>query len=360
MPKLVLDLNDRRPAWALPAWVPEGVREALPGDWTLQVLETEADGSGDGVDLAGPELLDAVAEAEVYVGYGVPPGLLEAGPGLRWIHSGAAGVGSFLSTELKASSVVLTNSKGIHGPPMGDTALAMMLFFARGLDFATAHQRRGPGEGRWDNKPYYAADHPLTEVSRSTVGIFGAGGIGQEVARRVRALGAEVLAYDRGPEAFADTGRMPQGERIDWAAPGFRALHGPEGFRVLLSESDFMVLAAPETPETRGVFGAAALEEMKPTAVLVNLSRGALVDETALVEALVSGRLRGAGLDVFTTEPLPEDHPLWALPNVIVTPHVSAVTRGFWERQLALIIENLHRYVSGAPLLNQVDKEAGF
>jgi phosphoglycerate dehydrogenase-like enzyme len=356
MPKIVLDLNDRRPAWALPPWVQEEIRGALPDDWTLQVMETEADGSGDGVTGVSPELLVAVRDAEVYLGYGVPKALLHAAAALKWIHSGAAGVGSFLSPDLVESPVLLTNSKGIHGPPMGDTALAMILHFARGLDFGV----RSKGDGLWDTDPFYRGDHPLTEMAHSTVGVFGFGGIGQEVTKRCLALGARVLAFDRGPEAFSYSGRAPQGAQVDLDDPGLETLHGEPGFIHLLEESDFLVLTAPETPATRGRFNGVAFEIMKRQAVLINLSRGALVDEDALVHALREGAIRGAGLDVFQDEPLAPGHPFWSLPNVIMTPHVSAVTRGFWRRQADLILENLRRYLAGQSLLNLVDKKAGY
>jgi phosphoglycerate dehydrogenase-like enzyme len=367
MPKLVLDLNDGRPAWALPPWVAREIREALPDHWTLRIMDTEADGSGDGMVNLSTELLDAVEDAEIYLGYGVPPALLQAGPGLKWVHTGAAGVRGSLTPEMLESPVLFTNSKGIHGPPMGDTALAMILHFARGLDLAVA----GQAQGEWNNEPFYRADHPLVELRRSAVGIFGFGGVGREVAWRVMALGARVLAFDRGPEAFQGSeeggevwteprsvGRWP-GDDAPWAE-GWEALHGEEGFHRLLAESDFLVLTAPETAGTRGAFDAGALARMKESATLINVSRGRLVDEEALVAALAGGRLRGAGLDVFASEPLPRGHPLWTLPNVLITPHVSAVTRHFWRRQTDLILENLDRYLSGRPLLNLVDKEAGF
>ena len=137
-------------------------------------------------------------------------------------------------------------------------------------------------------------------------------------------------------------------------------LYGDAGFQRLLRENDFLVLTAPETPESRGKIDAEALARMKPHAALINISRGRLVDEDALVEALTEKRLRGAGLDVFAQEPLPEDHPLWTLPNVIITPHVSAVTLHFWRRQTDHIVENIRRYLAGETLLNLVDKEAGF
>jgi len=356
MPTVVLDLNDRRPAWALPPWVAEEIRAALPGGWSLRVMETEADGSGDGVMQLSPDLLAAAGDAEIYLGYGVSPALLRGAPNLRWAHSAAAGVGSSLSAEMLASPVLLTNSKGIHGRPMGDTALAMILYFARGLDFAVQAKH----QARWDTDPFYRADHPLTELASSTVGIFGFGGIGRQVAARVRALGARVLAHDRDPHAFGVQGRFAVGSEIAAGDPALELLHGAGGFSRLLQESDFLVLTAPETPETRGIMDAGALARMRPSAVLINLSRGALVREDDLLEALESGALRGAALDVFQVEPLPPEHPLWNQPNVLLTPHVSAVTRGFWRRQTDLILENLRRYLEGEPLLNLVDKEAGF
>lgn len=345
MPKLVLDLNDRRPAWSMPSWVPGEIRDALPGDWIFQVMESEADGSGDGMVNLSPGLVDAVRGAEIYLGYGIPPALLREGRELKWVHTGAAGVGGSLTPEMLASPVLFTNSKGIHGPPMGDTALAMILHFSRGLDFAVGNQARG----EWNTDPFYASGHPLVELDHSSVGLFGFGGVGREVARRCLALGVRVLAFDRGPEVFHTMGDL-----------GVQPLYGEEGFSRLLEESDFLVLTAPETPGTRGRMNAEALARMKASAVLINLSRGRLLDEDALVEALSDGRLRGAALDVFSREPLPEGHPLWSLPNALLTPHVSAVSRGFWRRQTDLILENLRRYLAGDSLLNLVDKEAGF
>jgi phosphoglycerate dehydrogenase-like enzyme len=330
--------------------------------------------------------MEAAREAEIYLGYGVPAALLSAAMGLRWVHSGAAGVRGSLTLEMMASPVLFTNSKGIHGPPMADTALGMILHFSRGLDFGVAAQARS----RWEKETFYAEDNPLMELAFSAVGIFGFGGIGREVAKRLTALGARVLAFDRGPEAFETYGARFEegafyqrwggtaGDRGTGSGSGgdrssaregvppadileaVEPLYGPEGFQRLLEESDFLVLTAPETPETRGAFDAAALARMKPRATLINISRGRLVNEDALLAALKEGRLRGAGLDVFPQEPLPKDHPLWGLPNVLILPHVSAVTRHFWRRQTDLILENFRRYLAGERLLNLVDKEAGY
>jgi phosphoglycerate dehydrogenase-like enzyme len=254
-----------------------------------------------------------------------------------------------------ASPVLFTNSAGVHAPPMAETVLAMILFFGRGLDLAVRSQRLG----RWDKDAFYRAGAPVGELAGATVGIVGFGGVGREVARRVVALGARVIALVRDPpraglanlEALVGEGRL--GERID-------VLHGEGGLDTVLRASDILVIAAPETADTRGMIDAQALERMKEGALLVNVARGKLVDEAALVRSLESGRLRGAGLDVFAREPLPQGHPLWSLPNALITPHVSAVTRSFWDRETALMTENVRRYLGGETLLNLVNKQAGY
>ena len=234
----------------------------------------------------------------------------------------------------------------------------MILHFSRGLDFAVEGQRRR----EWWKAPYYVADAPLFELADATVGIVGFGGIGKEVARRVASLGARVLALKRKPPSHEDAALEPVGGGESLASR-IEVMHGANGFERLLDESEVLVITAPETPQTIGLIDAAALARLRPGALLVNVSRGTLVEEAALVEALSTGRLRGAGLDVFREEPLPADSPLWDLPNVVLTPHVSAVTRGFWRRETDLILRNLQRYLAGTPVdqwENVVDKRAGY
>lgn len=341
MRRLVVDFADRRPIFRVPGWVVERLEAVLPGGWEVQWVATPADGSADGGTTATPEALAAVAGAEVYFGFGVPAAILRHGPGLRWVHTGTAGVGGSLTPELLTSDVVFTNSAGVHAPAMAETVIGMMLHFARGLDIAVRNQALR----RWDKARLDAADAPVREVAGSTVGIVGYGGIGREVAQRARALGADVIALKRRPCVAED---------------GVEVLIGRDGLDALLERSDYLVLCAPETPETRGMIDAAALERMPRHGVLINVARGGLVDEAALVEALRAGRLRAAALDVFTVEPLPESSPLWALDNVLITPHASAYTHRFWERELALLEENLARYIDGRPLRNVVDKRAGY
>lgn len=358
MPRAVLDMMDRRPIWAMPEWVPEQIRAALPDAWQLIVIDEETDGSGDGAGRVSAVVLEAVASAEIYFGYGIAAELIEAGRALRWVHTGAAGVGKSLTPAMLSSDVVFTNSAEVHAEPIAETVIGMILFFGRGLDFAVANQR----SSTWHAEPYYRDEAPIIELSTSTIGIVGYGGIGKEVARRAASLGARVIALKRsspGPEDAALKAVAGGGS----LAANIDVVHGAEGLDRVLSESDVLVLAAPETERTRGMMDADAFSRMKSGALLINVARGKLIVEDALLEALRHGRLRGAGLDVFAKEPLAVDHPLWALPNVLITPHVSAVTRGFWARETALILHDLDCFLRGAPApewRNRVDKVAGY
>jgi phosphoglycerate dehydrogenase-like enzyme len=288
------------------------------------------------------EVLDAVRGAEVYLGYGIPHELfLAARETLRWAHSAAAGVGGSLYPEMVESAVTLTNSAGVHAEPIADTVLAMMLHFARGVDWAV----RAQAERRWGKEPFEAADAPVRELSEGTVGLLGLGGIGQAVAQRALALGMRVAALRR--------------SRAEGPA-GVEVLAGEGALDRLLSISDYLVVTVPRTAETEGMVGARELALLPRGAVVVNVSRGGIVDEEALAEALRGGGLRGAALDAFATEPLPASSPLWGLPNALLLPHVSGTSHRFWRRETDLIAANLRRYLSGERLLNTVDKHAGY
>lgn len=346
--RLVLNLREQRPLYSIPDWAVDEIRAALPDGWTLTDVAEPVDGRGDGGgDSPGAGAArDAVRGAEAYVGFGVPADLFAAateGPEgrLRWAHTASAGVGGSLHGALRDSDVVLTNAAGIYAEPMADTVLAMILHFARGIDFAVRAQARA----RWDKAPFDAADTPVRELSECTLGIVGLGGIGRAVARRGVALGMRVMGTRRagtdGPE-------------------GVEVFRGDDALRCILPRSDYLVVAVPQTDATTALIGARELALLPDGAVVVNVARGGVLDEDALVAALRGGRLRGAGLDVFTREPLPADSPLWTLPNVLVLPHVSGASHGFWRRQTDLIIQNLRRYAAGKPLLNTVDKQAGY
>jgi phosphoglycerate dehydrogenase-like enzyme len=344
MRRVVFNMQDERPVWTPPAWVKERLRAALPAECELVEVSAPVSGRGDGGGISA-EALAAMEGAEIYFGLGLPRELLLAGLAppqrLRWIHSGAAGVASLLHPELLQHGVVLTNSAGVHGPAMAETALGMILHFARGLDHAVAAQHRG----EWDTAAFERVDCGVREIDGATLGIVGYGGIGRELAKRARALGMRVIAARR----TADPGDS-----------GAEVLYGPDSLATLLRESDFVVLAVPSTPATRGMISEAQLSLMRRDAVLINIARGDVVDEGALLAALQGGRLRGAALDVFATEPLPPDSPLWSRPNVLITPHVSATTPRYWQREAELMLDNVGRYFQGQPLRNVVDVAAGY
>jgi len=346
MRRLVLNLRDARPVWAMPAWVAEEIRTELPDGWDVRDIDAPADGSGDGGDVP-QEVVEAVRGAEVYIGYGAPEPLFRAATTgtdarLRWVHSAAAGVSGSLHGAMLESDVTITNSAAIHAEPIAESVIGMILHFARGFDLAL----RSQAERRWLKAPFQSDDTPVREIAATTVGIVGFGGIGREVARRALALGMHVVASRR-----RSTADSPDGVEV---------FSGDGALDALLPRSDHLVITAPATPETRGLIGADALRRLPPGAVVINVARGSLVDEDALIEALQQDRIRGAGLDVFAREPLPADSPLWTLPNVLLTPHVSATSRRFWRRQTDLIRANIRRFLAGEPLLNTVDKRAGY
>lgn len=267
--------------------------------------------------------------------------LIAAATRLRWIHSSAAGVGSLISPDFKTRGIVLTNSRGIHARTIAEYVVAVTLMLFRKLHVAVRRQL----EVEWAQEELSGPD-ATRALHGAHVGLVGLGAIGSEVARVMAALGAEVRAVRRRPALPPPAGVT----RVD----------GPDGLPALLSWADVVVLAAPHTRETRGLIGAAELARMKPDAVLVNVTRGRLVDERALVAALERGAIGGAALDVFEQEPLHPLAPLWALPNVIITPHTSGFRADYWDAVTDLFCENLRRFQRGEPLLNVVDLDRGY
>ena len=253
---------------------------------------------------------------------------------LRWVHVAGAGVDRLLFPELASSDVVVTNSRGVFEQPMADYVLALVLCFAKDLHTTLRLQRRH----RWQ--------HRETErLPGSRALVVGTGPIGRAIGRRLASAGLTVSGIGR-------TGRSGDPDLHD--IQPFGQLHAA------LGEADYVVLAAPLTAQTDGMIDAAALARMKPSARLINVGRGALVVEPDLIEALASGRIAGAALDVFADEPLPQSSPLWDMPNVIVSPHMSGDAAGWREELVEVFTSNLHRYRDGAPLLNVVDKHRGY
>jgi phosphoglycerate dehydrogenase-like enzyme len=340
---LVVDLAARSKNWAL---TPEGesrILAARPDGWRVHVVRALTSSDGDGPPQPSAESMEAIRDAEVYFGFGIPRPLFAHARRLKWVHSAAAGVGSALYPEMRDSSVVLTNSAGVHAIPIAEYVVAAVLFFFRGLDVVVAQQR----ERTWDKRFFVAEDSALREVDGANVLVIGAGGIGTEVARRLSALGATCLGIRRRPELGAP--------------PGFSRVAGPQALEDELPRADVIVVAAPLTGESRGILTADRLKMLQQGTILVNVARGALVDEDALAELLAAGAIRGAALDVFTEEPLASTSPLWQLRSALLSPHISPVSPGrFWPRALDVFCDNWGRYVRGEPLRNLVDKQAGY
>lgn len=286
--------------------------------------------------LAKPDqAADYIEDADILVTWGHLDirGHLPKAARLKWIHALSAGVDRLLAPELAQSDIILTNSRGIHGIPMAEHVIALILAFSRGLPQAFCNQQKK----LWQRMK-------TDEIYDKTIGIVGLGSIGREIAKRAKALGLKVLATKRTQttELFVNN------------------LYTPDQLDLLLAASDYVVVTLPLTEKTAGMFTMDTFKTMKKSAYFINVSRGRIVHEADLAAALENGIIRGAGLDVFETEPLPETSPLWNMENVIITPHVAALSPFYMERAIKLFIENLSKYLHNADMLNVIDKEKGY
>jgi phosphoglycerate dehydrogenase-like enzyme len=260
---------------------------------------------------------------------------------LRWLHTPLAGVDRVLSPELLGTAVRITSSRGVNSVSVAEHALALVLALTRGITAAARAQQ----ERRWVQTDLYGRRPPLSELNGRLLGIWGLGEIGRDLAVRARALGMTVWGVTRkGGQPPAGVDRLLAREKAD----------------AMLRAADVLVLALPLTRATEGIVGERELRSMKPTAILVNIGRGSLVQEPALVRALRENWIMGAGLDVFATEPLPAGSPLWDLPNVVVTPHVAGTHPDYMARSADIFLKNLKLYLADKPLLNEVDRSAGY
>jgi phosphoglycerate dehydrogenase-like enzyme len=242
---------------------------------------------------------------------------------------------------LVTSNVRVTNSTDIHGPVVAEHALALVLALAKGLPALAKFQ----AARHWGQEDLWSSTMRPREIAGATLGVIGLGAIGRECVRLAKALGMRVIALREHPER---------------GSSGADRVLGPSQMGELLSQANYVLLAAPLTPRTKALFGDQAFSKMRKDACFLNVSRGELVDEAALERALSSGKLRAAALDVFETEPLPPESPLWNLENLLITPHTAALTEMLWERHYVRITENLRRYGEGRPLLGEVDKRKGY
>jgi phosphoglycerate dehydrogenase-like enzyme len=281
------------------------------------------------------QLAAEAADAEAILG-AITPKLLAAGKQLKWVQVYTAGVERYLTPELRASPVVLTNCKIIQGPNIADHAMALLLALTRNLNRTWAAQAR---------EEWTRGDYRFVELPGKTAVIIGLGGIGMQIAQRASAFGMRVIGVD--PKDISYTSLVAK------VVP-------PDRLNTVLPEADVVFVSAPLTPQSQGMMGPRQFDLMKKGAYFIAVSRGKLYNTEALVKALDSRQLAGAGLDVTDPEPLPKGHPLWKFPNVLITPHVAGQSDRVQERRMALLKENLQRFAAGEPLLNMVDKQKGY
>ena len=324
-----------RPGWSRPRKVL--VWNVLPG--ALPQLQAAAPGVELLLAKDAAEAVRLAPEADAVLGVCTPE-LLAAGQRIRWIQSYSAGVERCVAIPaLRERNVLLTNMQRVAGPVMAEHVLALMLGYARGLNFYIPEQQAA----RWTRE--LPPPQRMLALEGKTVLVVGLGGIGVEVAKRASALGMRVTA-------IRASGRE---------GPPFVSYVGlPDELRKLAAEADFVVNTTPLTPATTGMFDAGFFAAVKPGSFFVNVGRGQSVVQPELIAALKSGRLGGAGLDVTDPEPLPADSPLWKMPNVIITPHVSAQSDVDDDARLAIVAENLRRYVAGERMLSVVDVAKGY
>lgn len=303
------------------------LREALPGIEIVSVSTVD-------------DAVAAIPGAQVLVGY-CEQAIFDAADELHWVQVYFAGVENCVTTPaMKSGKLLLSNGQRLGSPTLADHAIALMMSLTRGLAGYHASQARGRWEPNWG-----AAPPPVGEVAGRTLLVVGLGGIGTQVAKRAHGLGMRVVA--------TRNSRREGPDYVSYVGLADEVLK-------LASEADVVVNAAPLTDSTRGMFNAAFFEAMKPGAYFISVGRGKSTVTDDLIKALESGQIAGAGLDVTDPEPLPDNHPLWSTPGVIITPHVAGRSREAFQRVQALVAENLRRYVSGEPLLSVVDIERGY
>jgi phosphoglycerate dehydrogenase-like enzyme len=306
-----------------------GMLEQLPAETGIAV--------GNSLEAFETAARDATVIFNWSLGGGLLRDVFRLCPRVQWVHARSAGLDNILFPELVESPVPLTNGTGVFSPSLGEFALAGILFFAKDLRRMVRNQEAGVWE-----------QFDITEVAGQTVGIVGYGDIGRAVAARMKPMGMRVIAMKR------------SGAPLYHVDPLVERIYGPDQMAEFLPQCDYVVVAAPLTAQTKGMIGREAFAAMKQTAVIVNVGRGPVIDEAAMVAALEAGTIQGAVLDVFDEEPLPAGHPFYGLKNVLLSPHCADHTPDWMDRAMQFFIEQYGRFVAGVPLKNVVDKRAGY
>jgi phosphoglycerate dehydrogenase-like enzyme len=326
--KLLIALHHRFELWQIPPWFADRLRHDFP---QLEVVHLPN----------YDRVMEEITDADIAISWSLRGEQIQAANKLRWIHSTAAAVHQMMTPELRATRIVVTNARDVHGAVVAEHAIALAFALAKRIPQTVRYQEQNhwAQHDLWNDRP-----RPR-ELNGATMTIVGLGAIGVPLARLAKSLGMRVVGVREHPDRGIELADI---------------IYGFEELEQALTVGDFVVLAVPVTPKTRHLMNAERLARLKPDAYLINVGRGVLIDETALADALRAKSLGGVALDVTTEEPLPEDSPLWCLQNVLITPHIAGLTEKMWERHYEHYTRNLRRFLAGEPLLWVVDKEKGY
>ena len=326
--KLLIALHHRFQPWIAPQWFSQRLRRDFPQLEVVQLPDYK-------------RFTDEIADADMAIAWSIRGDQLNAAKKLRWIHSTAAAVHALMSPELLASEVIVTNARAVHGPTVAEHAMALVFAMAKRLPKAAKYQ----AQRHWAQQEICETAPRPRDLRESTLVIVGFGSIGTALAKLARGVGMRVIAVREHPA---------KGSVHADVTYGFNELNRA------LAEGDFVVLATPVTPKTRQLMNADRLAHLKSDAYLINVGRGVLIDENALLHALHAREFAGAALDVTSEEPLPSHSPLWTMDNIFITPHTAGYAEKMWERHYVNYTENLRRFLAGESLLWIVDKHAGY
>jgi phosphoglycerate dehydrogenase-like enzyme len=326
--KLLIALYHRFQPWIAPQWFSQRLRTDFPQIEVVQLPDYH-------------RITEEITDADIAIAWSIRGDQIKAAKKLRWIHSTAAAVHGLMTPELRASDIIVTNARAVHGPVVAEHAMSLVFAMAKRLPEAAKYQ----AQRHWAQQEICETVPRPRELRDATTVIVGFGSIGTSLAKLARGVGMRVVAVREHPE---------KGNELADAIYGFDHLNRA------LSEGDFVVLTTPVTEKTRHLMNAERLARLKTDAYLINVGRGVLIDEEALQHALRANSFAGAALDVTTEEPLPPNSSLWTMDNVFITPHTAGFAEKMWERHYESYTENLRRYLAGVPLLWTVDKNAGY
>lgn len=328
MKTLSIAFYDEFPAWTLPDWAVQELREKFPDFEVVKLTSNE-------------RIMDELPDTDILLTWLVRQQQIAAAKKLKWIHTSSAGVSWILIPEVVNSDIIVSNSKGVHAITIAEHTMALLLQFSRRLMKCAEDQSKA----EWRRSQIWNSPISFDELHGKTICVLGIGTLGAEIARRASAFGMRVVGIRK---------------NVDQPVECVERLYPPQMLDEILPAVDYLIVAAPLTEETKGMIGKRQFDRMKQSAFIVNIARGEIIDQEALVDALNRDRIAGAGLDVFVPDPLPDGHPLFSTKNLVITPHVSGISPMLWRRIMDIWIENIHRFLAGKPLINQVDKLRGY